>query len=74
MENTLIKQIEISRDQFLRSVSIQKNTAIPQNIISEVQFLINRIDELKTVLKEIDEILNRIKEESLKNLSQGSEF
>ncbi len=69
MENLLTNKIEISKDHFSHPVSIQKQPAIPQNIVSQVQFLISRTDELKTVLREIDEILNRIKEESLKNFS-----
>jgi len=67
MENSLINKMEISNDQIFHSSKIQKHLIVPSNIVSQVQFLISRTDELRTVLKEIDEILKRIKEESLKN-------
>jgi hypothetical protein len=72
MEKSLVNQMEISRDQFLHVASFQKQAQISPNIASQLQFLISRTDELSTVLKEMDEILNRIREESLRNSFPGS--
>jgi hypothetical protein len=66
MEKSLVNQLEISREQILHTVSFQKQPQVSPNIASQLQFLINRTDELRTVLKEMDEMLNRIREESLK--------
>jgi hypothetical protein len=65
MENSLLNKLEISKGQIFNPERMQKHPVVPPHIISQVQFLINRTDELKTVLKEIDETLMRIKEESL---------
>ena len=69
METSSIKQIEISRDQLLHYENIQKNGNILPNLTSQIQFLLSRTDELRTVLKEIDETLKRIKEETLKSFT-----
>ncbi len=71
MENPLIQNTEIFQNHFLYTESIKKHLTIPPNIITQIQFLINRTDELQTVLKEIDEILNKIRKELLDNLAEG---
>lgn len=73
METCIIRNTKISHDHLLNKENTQMSFDISPNIITQIQFLMNRTDELKTVLKEMDEILNRIKEESLKNLSLLSE-
>ena len=73
METCIIRNTKISQNHLLNKEDTQMSFDISPNIITQIQFLINRTDELKTVLKEMDEILNRIKEESLKNLSLLSE-
>ena len=73
METCIIRNTKISQNHLLKKEDTQMSFDISPNIITQIQFLINRTDELKTVLKEMDEILNRIKEESLKNLSLLSE-
>ncbi len=70
MENPLIPNTQILSNHFLNTESIQKHLNIPPNMITQIQFLSNRTDELKTVLKEIDETLNKIREELLDNLSE----
>jgi len=69
MENSLVNKIEISKDQIFHSARIQKPPVVSPNIVSQVQFLISRTDELRTVLKEIDDTLNRIKEASLNRVT-----
>ena len=73
METCIIRNTKISQNHLLNKEDTQMSFDISPNIITQIQFLINRTDELKTVLKEMDEILNRIKEESLKNFSLLSE-
>jgi len=73
METCIIRNTKISQNHLLNKEDTQMSFDISPNIITQIQFLINRTEELKTVLKEMDEILNRIKEESLKNLSLLSE-
>ncbi len=68
MENPLITNTRILKNHFFDTENIQEHLNIP-NIITHIQFLINRTDELKTVLKEIDETLNEIRAELLNNLS-----
>ena len=68
MENPLIPNAQISSNHFLNTESIQKHLNIPPNIITQIQFLLNRTNELKTVLKEIDEILNKVREDLLNNI------
>jgi hypothetical protein len=69
MENPLIPNTKILSNHFLNTENIQEHLNIPPNIITRIQFLINRADELKTVLKEIDETLNKISDELISNLS-----
>ena len=72
MKNPLVPDDQIFTDHFINMESIQKHLNIPPNIITQIQFLMNRTDELKTVLKEIDETLNKIIEELISNLSSES--
>ncbi|RPI72723.1 MAG: hypothetical protein EHM47_07610 [Ignavibacteriales bacterium] len=65
MEHSLLDKIEIPNDQIFHSSEIRKHPMFRSNIISQIQFLISRTDELKTVLKEIDDTLKKIKEDSL---------
>ena len=69
MENHLISNAQILTNHFFNTERIQKHLNIPPNIITQIQFLINRTDELKTVLKEIDETLNKISVELMTNIS-----
>ena len=69
MENPLVSNDQILTNHFFNTERIQKHLNIPPNIITQIQFLVNRTDELKTVLKEIDETLNKIIEELISNLS-----
>lgn len=69
MENPLITNTQILSNHFLNTESIQEHLNIPPNIITQIQFLINRTDELKTVLKEIDETLNKISDDLINNIS-----
>ena len=69
MENPLITNTQILSNHFLNTESIQKHLKIPPNIMTQIQFLLNRTEELKTVLKEIDETLNKISDELINNIS-----
>jgi outer membrane protein assembly factor BamA len=69
MENPLIPNTQILSNRFFNKENIQEHLNIPPNIISQIQFLLNRTDELKTVLKEIDETLNKINDELIKKMS-----
>ena len=69
MENPLITNTQILSNHFLNTESIQKHLKIPPNIMTQIQFLLNRTEELKTVLKEIDETLNKISVELMTNIS-----
>lgn len=69
MENYLISNPQILSNHFFNRESIQKHLDIPPNLVTQIQFLLNRTDELKTVLKEVDETLNKIREELISNLS-----
>ena len=66
MENSFVSKIEISRGKILPSSMLQKPIVVLPNINNQIQFIMNRTDELRTVLKEIDETLKKIKEESQK--------
>jgi len=66
MENSFVSKIEISRGKILPSSMLQKPIVVLPNINNQIQFIMNRTDELRTVLKEIDETLRKIKEESQK--------
>jgi hypothetical protein len=66
MENSFVSKIEISRGKILPSTMLQKPIVVLPNINNQIQFIMNRTDELRTVLKEIDETLKKIKEESQK--------
>jgi hypothetical protein len=74
MENSFIKKIEISRGQVLSSGIIKKTNTISPNLLTQIQFLMSRTDELRTVLKEIDETLKRINEESQKSFIQTNNY
>ena len=69
MENHFIADTHFLTNHFFNTESIQKHLDIPPNIITQIQFLLNRTDELKTVLKEIDETLNKISNELKNNIS-----
>jgi len=66
MENSFVSKIEISKGKILPSSMLQKPIVVLPNINNQIQFIVNRTDELRTVLKEIDETLKKIKEESQK--------
>ena len=70
MENLLISNTEILSNHFFNTESIQQHLNLPPNIITQIQFLLNRTEELKTVLKEINETLNKIRGELINNLSE----
>lgn len=67
MENSFVSKIEISRGKILPSSMLQKPIVVLPNINNQIQFIMSRTDELRTVLKEIDETLRKIKEESQKS-------
>lgn len=69
MENPLIPNTQILTNHFFNTQSIKEHLYIPPNIITQIQFLLNRTDELKTVLKEIDDALNKVRDELMSNLS-----
>lgn len=74
MENSFVKKIEISRGQVLNSGIVKKPNAISPNLLTQIQFLMSRTDELRTVLKEIDETLKRINEDSKKSFIQTNNY
>lgn len=74
MENSFLSKIEISRGQVFQSGIIKKPDNVSPNLITQVQFLMSRTDELRTVLKEIDETLKRIKEESQKSFIKTNNY
>ena len=61
--------MQIFLNHNLTAENMQEHLNIPPNIITRIQFLLNRTDELKTVLKEIDETLNKIREELISKLT-----
>jgi hypothetical protein len=74
MENSFVSKIEISRGKILPSSMLQKPIVVLPNINNQIQFIMNRTDELRTVLKEIDETLKKIKEESQKSFIDARNY
>ncbi|MDZ7623721.1 MAG: hypothetical protein U5J96_04635 [Ignavibacteriaceae bacterium] len=74
MENSFIGKIEISRGKILPSGIMQKPNVVLPNINNQIQFIMSRTDELRTVLKEIDETLRKIKEESQKSFINAQNY
>lgn len=74
MENSFVSRIEIFRGQVLNSGIIKNTNTISPNLLTQIQFLMSRTDELRTVLKEIDEALKRINEESQKSFIQTKNY
>lgn len=74
MENSFVNRIEISSGKIFQSEIITKPKTTLPKLLTQVQFLMSRTNELRTVLKEIDETLKRIKEESQKSFIQTKKY
>jgi hypothetical protein len=74
MENSFVSKIEISRGKILPSTMLQKPIIVLPNINNQIQFIMNRTDELRTVLKEIDETLKKLKEDSQKSFIDAQNY